>query len=221
MPPDHAPGGKDAAGLPPGARGAIAVGVALAALVGAGLVINLVTRITIVSWAVAVGVLAAAAAVAFAVPRIWRRRAGGAAGGSPAGQPRKRGAGWTWKPAHVPSLGVRSALPAAGYLLLALGLAAGAVVLAARSAGWRQTPGFAQLWLVPGNGTAVLGVRNHYPGTETFRLELRRGAVPVADWQLRLAAGQTWRSSVVAPAGSPLSALLATPNRVLTVAVTP
>jgi hypothetical protein len=200
----------DVKGLPLYARGAVAVGLALAALVGAGLVLNLAGGLTAASWAVAAGILVAVGVAGWLGVRYARRRGDGRTGKG--------------EVAPVPYLRVRSFafdLPTTGYLLLAVALAAGAVVLAARGVGWQRSAGFAELWLVPEKGTAALGVRNDYPATETFRLVLRRGAVPVGDWQLRLAAGQSWRSSIVAPAGSSLTATLTGTTRVLTVAVTP
>jgi hypothetical protein len=122
----------------------------------------------------------------------------------------------------VPAAGVRVSLPLAGYLLLAGAMAAGAVVLAVLSSGWSNSAGFAQLWLVPEQQqTAVLGVRNNFQDTRTFQLELSRGANVVSDWQLRLAPGESWQSTIVAPKGGPLAARLASPIQVLNVAVTP
>jgi len=188
-------------------RGAVAVGLVLSALVFAGLVLNLTTGLTAKSWAVATGVLAALAAAGLLAVRYARRR--------------EAGRTWRGEQQSVTQQDLRSSLPAAGYLLLALGLAAGAVVLAARSAGWQHTPGFAQLWLVPGKGTATLGVRNNYPDAETFRLVLRRGGAITGDWQLRLAASQSWQQVVAAPAGTPLAARLISPSQALSVEVTP
>ncbi len=172
-------------------------GLVLAVAVFAGLVLNLTTGLTRTSW---IATLAVAVLVCGGVFLGIRRRRGT---GAEAGTVRKQ----------------RISLLAAGYLLLAAALAGSAVWLAAASAGWRHTPGFAQLWLVPGSGSATLGVRNEYPRSERFRLVLSyRSGTARTTWNLDLAAGEAWQRTVPVPAGSAVTARLSTPSQVLEVA---
>lgn len=176
-----------------------AVGLVLAGTVLAGLILNLAGGLTRLSWIITLVIAVLACAGAWLA--ISRRRE------------RQQ------EPPLVPATGFALALPTAGYLLLAAALAGGAVWLAAASAGWPRTPGFAQLWLVPAKGAAAtVGVRDSYPGRQTFRLVLRSDAKTVGSWDLALAEGQTWQRAVTVPAGGPLVATLTTPGRVLTVA---
>ena len=176
-----------------------AVGLALAGAALAGLVLNLAGGLTRLSWAITLAIALLGGAGAWLAAK--RRRAGP----QEAAAVRKTGFG-------LPLLSL-------GYLLLAAALAAAAVWLAAASASWPRSPGFAQLWLVPAQGSAAtLGVRDNYPDRQTFRLVLRSGATTVASWDLTLTDGETWQRSVTEPAGGPLVAILTTPGRVLTVA---
>ena len=123
-----------------------AVGLALAVAVLTGLVLNLVTGLTRLSWAVALAIALVACACA---GLVIRRRGGDEV--APAPVPRR---GFRLSPvtARIPAARRRS-------------LAGAAVWLAAASADWQHAPGFAQLWLVPADGaTATLGVRDNYPG---------------------------------------------------------
>jgi hypothetical protein len=105
----------------------------------------------------------------------------------------------------------------AGLLAVAAALAGGAVWLGAASAGWPRAPGFAQLWLVPGQGSsAALGVRDSYPGRHTFQLVLSGGGKTVGRWTLTLADGESWQKTVTTAAGA-LSATLTTPDQELKV----
>jgi hypothetical protein len=175
-----------------------AVGLALAVAVLTGLVINLVTGLTRLSWAVALAIVLVACACAGLV--IRRRGEDEVA------------------PAPVPRGGFRLSPVTAGFLLLAGALAGAAVWLAAASANWQHSPGFAQLWLVPADGaTATLGVRDNYPGSQTLRLVLRSGGKTLGTWDLALTDGETWQRAVPQPAGGTLTATLATPAQVLTV----
>jgi hypothetical protein len=173
-----------------------AVGLTLACAVLAGLVLNLITGLTRLSWAIALAVGVACACAGLVV--YWRRA----------------------RP--VPAAPVRSRelsiSPLTGALVaLAAVLAGGAVWLGAASAGWPRTPGFAQLWLVPGPGTsAALGVRASYPGRHTFQLVLSGGGKTVGRWTLTLADGESWQKTVTTAAGA-LSATLTTPDRELKV----
>ncbi|MGH3422436.1 MAG: hypothetical protein ACRDOD_22920, partial [Streptosporangiaceae bacterium] len=79
-------------------------------------------------------------------------------------------------------------------------------------------PGFAQLWLVPGqnaagDGQATLGVRSGYGGSRTFHVVLRRGSVAVSSWDFRLGTGQTWQRTLSEPAGQRLTAELTASQR--------
>jgi hypothetical protein len=172
-----------------------ATGLLLACAVLAGLVLNLVTGLTRLSWAVALAVGVAAAACAGLL--IARRRA---------------------RPAPAaPGRRFRVSPLTGAVLLLAAVLAGGAVWLADASASWHQSPGFAQLWLVPARGTsATLGVRDNYPGRQAFRLVLTGGGKTVSTWQLTLAQGETWQRTVTSPGGG-LAATLTTPGRMLEV----
>jgi hypothetical protein len=168
-------------------------GLTLAGTVLAGLALNLAGGLTRLSWAITLAVaVVACAGVVLAV--------------------RKRG---------IRNSGFQIAPVAGGFLVLAAALAGGAVWLAAASANWPRSPGFAQLWLVPSKGaSAVLGVRDNYPGRQAFRLTLRDGQA-VTTWNLRLDEGETWQRTVTAPRpplpGSKLTATLTTPGRVLSV----
>jgi hypothetical protein len=78
----------------------------------------------------------------------------------------------------------------------ALGIAAGAVVLALAGAGKQQYPSFTQLWLLARDQrahTASLGVSNHQGATTRYRLVLLRKARVSATWNLTLADGQSWQ----------------------------
>jgi hypothetical protein len=103
--------------------------------------------------------------------------------------------------------------------MLAAVLAGGAVWLANASAGWQHSPGFAQLWLTPATTTtSTLGVRDNFPGQQTFRLVLRgNGGNVLGAWDLSLAQGQAWQRTVARPAGSTLIARLGMPGQTLTV----
>ncbi len=174
-------------------------GLTLAAAVLAGLVLNLTTGLTRLSWAVALAV--AVIAVACADQVIMRRG--------------------TDVVAHALVLlrGFRPSRVTGGFLMLAAVLAGGAVWLANASAGWEHSPGFAQLWLTPATeATSTLGVRDNFPGQQTFRLVLRGdGGKVLGAWDLSLAQGQAWQRTVARPAGSTLNAMLGMPGQTLTV----
>jgi hypothetical protein len=175
-----------------------AIGLVLAGTVLAGLVLNLTTGLTRLSWAITLAVAVLACACAGLV--IGRRRGGRV------------------EPASVRTREFRFSPLTGGFLLLAAALAGGAVWLGDASAGWQHTPGFAQLWLVPAKGaSATLGVRDDYPGRQAFLMVLRNGAKTVGTWHLTLAAGETWQRTVTATAGDKLAATLTTPNQLLTV----
>lgn len=174
------------------------VGLALAGAVLAGLVLNLVTGLTRLSWAVALAIaVLCCAGVRLVIARSGARPV----------------------PAEpVPYHGFRLSPVTGGFLLLAAALGGGAVWLAAASANWQHSPGFAQLWLVPARGaSSTLGVRDQYPGRQTFRLVLRSGTKAVSTWDLSLADGETWQRTVTAAAGGTLSATLTTPGTELRV----
>lgn len=171
-----------------------AVGLTLACAVLAGLVLNLITGLTRLSWAVALAIGVACACTVLVV--YWRR-----ARPVPAAPVRAR------RLSISPLTG--------GFLALAAMLAGGAVWLGAASAGWQDSPGFAQLSLVPGQGTsATLAVRDSYPGQESFRLVLAGAGHTVSSWQLTLSDGDTWQRTVT---GTGLTATLTTPGQVLKV----
>jgi hypothetical protein len=173
-------------------------GLTLAGAVLAGLVLNLATGLTRLSWAVA-GTLAV---TAYACARlvIRRRRAD--------------------EVAHAPvrRRGFRPSPVTGGFLLLAAVLAGGAVWLGNASAGWQHSPGFAQLWLTPATeSTSTLGVQDNFPGQQTFRLVLSDDGKTVGSWDLSLAEGQAWQRTVARPAGGTLAATLAGPGQALKV----
>jgi hypothetical protein len=174
-------------------------GLVLAGAVLAGLVLNLVTGLTTLSWAVALAVAVTASACAGLV--IRRRRAAEVT------------------PAPVPRRSFRFSPITSGFLLLAAVFAGGAVWLANASAGWQHAPGFAQLWLTPATDTtSTLGVRDNFPGQQTFRLVLRgNGGKVLGAWDLSLAEGQAWQQTIARPAGSTLTATLGTPGQTLKV----
>jgi hypothetical protein len=171
----------------------------LAGAVLTGLLLNLVTGLTRLSWAVALIVVMTAAACAGLA--IRRRRAEQVA------------------QAPVPRRGFRPSPVTGGFLLLAAVLAGGAVWLADASAGWHRSPGFAQLWLTPATDTtSTLGVRDNFPGQQTFRLVLRgNGGKVLGTWDLSLAEGQAWQRTVARPAGTTLTATLGMPGQALKV----
>lgn len=174
-------------------------GLVLAGTVFTGLLLNLVTGLTRLSWTVAFAVAVAAAACAGLV--MARRGPGGR------------------KPALVLLRGLRPSRVTGGFLLLAAVLAGGAVWLAHASAGWQHSPGFAQLWLTPSTGvTSSLGVRDNFPGQQTFRLVLRGdGGKVLGTWDLSLAQGEAWQQTVARPAGTTLTATLGMSGQTLKV----
>jgi hypothetical protein len=186
-------------------------GLVLAGTVLTGLLLNLVTGLTTLSWAVALAVVAACAGGV----RLVRRR--GAQ--KPASPPVTDAGTDAVKPAPVRRIGFRFSPITAGFLALAAVLAGGAVWLANASAGWQHDAGFAQLWLTPATeATSTLGVRDNFAGQQTFRLVLRGdGGKVLGAWDLSLAQGQAWQRTVARPAGSTLIARLGMPGQTLTV----
>jgi hypothetical protein len=187
-------------------------GVVLAGAVLTGLLLNLVTGLTPLSWAVALAIVVAAVVCADLV--IMRR---GAAEGAAAPVP-DAGADEV-KPAPVRRSGLRFSPVTGGFLMLAAALAGWAVWLANASAGWQHSSGFAQLWLTPATeATSTLGVRDNFPGQQTFRLVLRGdGGKVLGAWDLSLTQGQAWQRTVGRPAGSTLTAMLGMPGQTLRV----
>jgi len=175
-----------------------AAGLALAGAVLTGLVLNLVTGLTRLSWAVALAV--AVVTVAYAGLVIRRRRAAEV------------------EPATVLRRGFRFSPVTSGFLMLAAVLAGGAVWLANASAGWQHPAGFAQLWLTPATGaTSTLGVRDNFPGEQVFQLVLRDNGKAIGTWDLALSEGQAWQRTVSRPPGGTLTATLDVPGQALTV----
>jgi hypothetical protein len=186
-------------------------GLTLAAAVLAGLVLNLATGLTRLSWAVALAVALAACACGVLVVR---RRGADEVTSAPVTD----GCADEVKPAPVRRNGFRFSPVTGGFLMLAAVLAGGAVWLANASAGWQSSPGFAQLWLTPATeATSTLGVRDNFPGQETFQLVLRDGGKAIGTWDLLLSEGQAWQRTVARPAGSTLTATLDVPGQTLTV----
>jgi len=178
-------------------------GLILAGAVLTGLLLNRVTGLTTLSWAVALAIAVAACAGGVLVGR-----GRGAARTSAA--PVADGCADAVKPAPVRRIGFHFSPVTTGFLLLAAVLAGGAVWLANASAGWQHSPGFAQLWLTPATDTtSTLGVRDNFPGQQTFRLVLRgNGGQVLGAWDLSLAEGEAWQRTVARPAGSTLTATL-------------
>ncbi len=174
-------------------------GLVLAGTVFTGLLLNLVTGLTPLSWAVALAVMVVAVACA--------------------GQVIMRPGTDLVDHALVLLRGFRPSRVTGGFLLLAAVLAGGAVWLANASAGWQHSSGFAQLWLTPATkATSTLGVGDNFPGRQTFRLVLRgNGGRVLGAWNLTLAQGQAWQRTVARPAGSTLTARLGLPGQTLTV----
>jgi hypothetical protein len=199
-------------------------GLALAAAVLAGLVLNLTTGLTRLSWAVALAVALAACASGVLVVR---RRCAQEVASAPVtdgcaeevtSAPVTDGCADGVKPAPVRRSGFRFSPVTGGFLMLAAALAGGAVWLANASAGWQHSPGFAQLWLTPATeATSTLGVRDNFPGQETFQLVLRDGGKAIGTWDLLLSEGQAWQRTVARPAGSTLTATLDVPGQTLRV----
>jgi hypothetical protein len=186
-------------------------GLALAAAVLAGLVLNLTTGLTRLSWAVALAIAVVACACADLV--IIRRGAD-----EVTSAPVADGCADGVKPAPVRRNGFRFSPVTGGFLMLAAVLAGGAVWLANASAGWPDSPGFAQLWLTPATkATSTLGVRDSYPGQQMFQLVLRDGGKAIGTWDLSLSEGQAWQRTVARPAGSTLTATLDVPGQTLRV----
>src|ERR1700689_3188195 len=126
-----------------------AVGLVLAGAVLAGLVLNLTTGLTRLSWAITLAIAVLACAC---VGLVLRRRGGRRV-----------------EPAAVRAKDSRFSPLTGGFLLLAAVLAGGAVWLGQASAARQHSPGFAQLWLVPTTGAnATLGVRDDYTGKQAF-----------------------------------------------------
>jgi hypothetical protein len=187
-------------------------GLVLAGTVLAGLLLNLVTGLTTLSWAVAFAVAVAACAGGVLVAR--RRGAGKLA--SP---PVADAGADAVEPAPVRFSGFRFSPVTAGFLALAAVLAGGAVWLANASTGRQHEAGFAQLWLTPATeATSTLGVRDNFAGQQTFRLVLRAdGGRVLGAWDLSLAQGQAWQRTVARPAGSTLTATLGMSGQTLKV----
>jgi len=194
-------------------------GLVLAGTVFTGLLLNLVTGLTPLSWAVALAVAVAAVVCADLV--INRRRVIMGHGTAEAAAEHVSDADADSdevKPAPVRRRGFRFSPVTAGFLTLAAVLAGGAVWLANASAGWQHSSGFAQLWLTPATATtSTLGVRDNFPGQQTFQLVLRDGGKPIGTWDLLLSKGQAWQRAVARPAGRTLTATLDVPNQTLTV----
>jgi hypothetical protein len=190
-------------------------GLVLAGTVFTGLLLNLVTGLTPLSWAVALAVAVAAVVCADLVivrRGVIMRRGKAEAAAEPVPDADEV------KPAPVRRSGFRFSPVTAGFLMLATVLAGGAVWLANASAGWQHSSGFAQLWLTPATATtSALGVRDNFPGQQTFQLVLRDGGKPIGTWDLLLSKGQAWQRTVARPAGSTLTATLDVPNQTLTV----
>ena len=186
-------------------------GLALAGAVLTGLLLNLVTGLTRLSWTVALAIAVVACACGVLVSR---RRGAAEAASAPVAD---AGADAV-KPATVRRTGFRLSPVTGGFLLLAAVLAGGAVWLGNASAGWQHSPGFAQLWLTPATDTtSSLGVSDNFPGQQTFQLVLRDGGKPIGTWDLLLSEGQAWQRTVARPAGRTLTATLDVPNQTLTV----
>jgi hypothetical protein len=82
---------------------------------------------------------------------------------------------------------------------VAIGVAAGAVGLAATGAARQPQPGFTQLWLSPQQqdpNILSLGVTNDQGRTTSYRLVLRRDGRVIDTWNLTLGDGGTWQRSV-------------------------
>jgi hypothetical protein len=187
-------------------------GLALAGAVLTGLLLNLVTGFTRLSWTVALAIVVVACACGVAVSR---RRGAAEAASAPVTDARADAV----KPAIVRRIGFRFSPVTSGFLLLAAVLAGGAVWLGNASAGWEHSPGFAQLWLTPATeATSTLGVRDNFAGQQTFRLVLRAdGGRVLGAWDLSLAQGQAWQRTVARPAGSTLTATLGMSGQTLKV----
>jgi hypothetical protein len=192
-------------------------GLVLAGTVFTGLLLNLVTGLTPLSWAVALAVAVAAVVCADLV--INRRRViMGHGTAEAAAEPVPDADADAVKPAPVRRRGFRFSPVTAGFLTLTAVLAGGAVWLANASAGWQHSSGFAQLWLTPATATtSTLGVRDNFPGQQTLQLVLRDGGKPIGTWDLLLSKGQAWQQTVARPAGRTLTATLDVPNQTLTV----
>lgn len=205
-------------------------GLVLAGTVFTGLLLNLVTGLTPLSWAVALAV--AVTAIASAGLVIMRRgvitgRGAAEAAAAPVTDPVADEAAAApvpdpvadgVKPAPVRRRGFRFSPVTGGFLMLAAVLAGGAVWLANASAGWQHEAGFAQLWLTPATATtSALGVRDNFPGQQTFQLVLRDHGKAIGTWDLLLSEGQAWQQTVARPAGSTLTATLDVPNQTLKV----
>jgi hypothetical protein len=187
-------------------------GLILAGTVFTGLLLNLVTGLTRLSWTVALAIALVACACGVLV---GRRRGAAEVASAPVTDARADAV----KPATVRRAGFRFSPVTGGFLLLAAVLTGGAVWLGNASAGWQHSPGFAQLWLTPATDTtSSLGVSDNFPGQQTFRLVLRgNGGKVLGAWDLSLAQGQAWERTVARPAGSTLTATLGLPGQTLRV----
>ena len=205
-------------------------GLILAGTAFTGLLLNLVTGLTALSWAVALVIVVAAVVCADLVIMrrgvlMGRRAAEAVAAPVPdadadevAAPPVPDAGADEVKPASVRRSGFRFSPVTGGFLMLAVMLAGGAVWLANASAGWQHSSGFAQLWLTPATATtSTLGVRDSYPGQQTFQLVLRDDGKPIGTWDLLLSKGQAWQRTVARPAGRTLTATLDVPNQTLKV----
>ena len=200
-----------------GEAGVAGAGLVLAGTVFTGLLLNLVTGLTPLSWAVAL-VVAVAAVVCAGLVIMRRGVIVGRGAAEAAAEPVPDADADAVKSAPVRRGGFRFSPVTGGFLTLAALLAGGAVWLANASAGWQHSSGFAQLWLTPATTTtSTLGVRDNFPGQQTFQLVLRDGGKPIGTWDLLLSEGQAWQQTVARPAGRTLTATLDVPNHVLTV----
>ncbi len=134
-------------------------------------------RLTPVSWAIAIIVVALAAAVTA----------------------RLRGA-------RLPSLPTEDLRPPANPLNLAVVAIAACVILAAGAvatlgAAAQPEPGFTQAWILPGTGSWVrFGLADDQDAGVSYRVVLRDAHGSLGEWTVRLRQGQRWERSMAVPA---------------------
>lgn len=88
-----------------------------------------------------------------------------------------------------------------GILALAVGIMILATAVAIAGAENEPTPGFTQLWMLPGSGDTVrVGIHNYEHATMQYDLELVADGQTIAVWDsLELASDELWETEVAAP----------------------
>jgi hypothetical protein len=185
-------------------RGLWSTGLSLAVAVLGGLLLNVFpVGLTRVSWTILLAAVTLLALAATVPLRLSSQRLSSQRLSSQRLSSRPLS---SWRPTRARAW--RPTWAVVGYPLAALAFAGTATGLAVVSGGRPHSPPFAELWLVPGTGKTILGVRSAYPARQAFHLVLKDGVGQADSWDFTLAPGQSWRRAVSASAGQQLTAQL-------------